>query len=214
MRGSVLGSALAHVAVLLALLVLRPPTPIIVPGPDVVQVALIDPTTATPAVVTPPVPAPEQRAPDLEPEKAEGVKLAKPKAQPKKPEPEPRPVEPVQPVPALPFAKVGSAGLSGSVAVDSRDFQFTYYLLLVRNRIAQNWAPPAGLGGQTEAVVYFRINRAGEIAAVRIERPSGSEFFDSAAQRAVVLSDPLPPLPLGWTGEALGVHFGFQYTGP
>lgn len=214
MRGSVLGSALAHVAVLLALLVWRPPTPIIVPGPDVVQVALIDPTTATPAVITPPVPKPERRAPDLEPEKAEGVKLAKPKPKPKKPEPEPRPIEPVPPVPALPFAKVGSAGLSGSVAVDSRDFQFTYYLLLVRNRIAQNWAPPAGLGGQTEAVVYFRINRAGEIAAVRVEAPSGSEFFDRAAQRAVVLSDPLPPLPLGWTGEALGVHFGFQYTGP
>jgi len=214
MRGSVVGSALAHVAILIALVAWRPPTPIVVPGPDVVQVALVDPTTATPTAVTPPAPVPERKVPDIEPEKAEGVKLAKPKPEPKKTEPAPRPVEPVPPVPALPFAKVGNAGLSGSVAVDSRDFQFTYYLLLVRNRIAQNWAPPAGLGGQAEAVVYFRISRAGDIAAIRIETPSGSEFFDRAAQRAVLLSDPLPPLPLGWTGDALGVHFGFQYTGP
>jgi hypothetical protein len=40
------------------------------------------------------------------------------------------------------------------------------------------------------------------------------EFFDHSALRAVMVSDPLPPLPLGFTGEDLGVHFGFEYAAP
>jgi hypothetical protein len=29
-----------------------------------------------------------------------------------------------------------------------------------------------------------------------------------------VLSDPLPPLPLGFPGSELGVHFGFDWEAP
>ena len=43
-RGSVVGSALVHVGIVLGLLVMRTPTPIIVPGPDIVQVSMIDPS--------------------------------------------------------------------------------------------------------------------------------------------------------------------------
>lgn len=35
-----------------------------------------------------------------------------------------------------------------------------------------------------------------------------------AAERAVQLSDPMPPLPAGFSGGSLGVHFGFGYTAP
>jgi protein TonB len=117
----------------------------------------------------------------------------------------------------LPAAPAGPAGLTGEVAVDTGDFEFTYYLLLVRNRVAENWSPPTGLamrGQPVHAVVRFRITREGEVTGAVIERASGMEFFDHSALRAVMVSDPLPPLPLGFTGEDLGVHFGFEYAAP
>ena len=117
----------------------------------------------------------------------------------------------------LPYAAVGSAGLRGAVAVDDANFEFSYYLALVRNRIAGNWSPPAGLthGGEpVRAVLYFRIHRDGRVDATRLETGSGVEFFDRSALRAITLSDPLPPLPLGYSGSDLGVHFGFEYLAP
>ena len=63
-------------------------------------------------------------------------------------------------------------------------------------------------------MVYFRIARGGEVSGVRLEGASGMEFFDRSAVRAVMISDPLPPLPLGFTGGDLGVHFGFDWETP
>jgi UDP-2,3-diacylglucosamine pyrophosphatase LpxH len=37
------------------------------------------------------------------------------------------------------------------------------------------------------------------------------ECFDRSALRAVTISDPLPPLPDGFGGSELGVHFGFDW---
>jgi protein TonB len=112
---------------------------------------------------------------------------------------------------------VGPAGLRGEVAVEAGNFEFTYYLLLVRSRVAENWSPPAGLvtrGQPVKAVVYFVIDREGEVTGIRLETASGAEFFDRSALRAVVLSVPLPHLPLGFAGADLGVHFGFEYASP
>lgn len=216
MRGAVLGSVTIHVLTLVVLFLMRGPTPIVVPGPEVMQVALVSPDSPiVPAIQAPaPTPPPRQQ-PAVAPEKGEGVKLAPPK--PKKAEPEPK-KEPPPPsaAPALPSATVGTAGLRGQISVDSRDFEFTYYLILVRNRVAQNWTPPAGLGGGStmQAVAYFQIGRDGSVRALRLETPSGLEYFDRSVTRAIMLSDPLPPLPLGFTGGSLGVHFGFEWGGP
>jgi len=214
MRGSVLGSALVHVGIVVALFLVRAPAPVIVPGPEVVQVALLDalPVAPKPLPVPPREPEP---IPDVAATEEEGVRIEKPKP-PKKPPPkqETRAPEPSAPAPALPFAAVGPPGLRGEVSVDASDFEFTYYLMLVRNRIAQNWTPPAGGAQGAQSVIYFKIARDGSIVAPRVEQGSGVEFFDRGALRAVVLSDPLPPLPLGWSGSELGVHFGFEYTGP
>jgi outer membrane biosynthesis protein TonB len=101
------------------------------------------------------------------------------------------------------------------VQVDAKDFEFTYYLMLVRNRVAQNWAPPAGIGAGAgvQAVAYFQIARDGSVHGLKLETVSGLEYFDRSVLRAVALSDPLPPLPLGFTGPSLGVHFGFAWGG-
>lgn len=221
MRGAILGSGVAHLALLLILASARMATSVMVPGPETVRVALVDPTALEPPpqpkVETPP---PEPKLAEVKPVEDTGVKLQPPAPKRKKkiePPPKETPPPPEPAPPALPSAKVGSAGLKGDIAVDARDFEFTYYLVLVRNRIAANWAPPAGLmtqGNRVRAVVAFRIGRGGALTAVRMEQASGMEFFDRSALRAIVLSDPLPPLPLGFTAPELGIHFGFDWEAP
>ncbi len=216
MRGSVIGSGAAHLLVVVALFIVRQPMSIVVPGPDVIQVALVDPTAAIPPPTPPQVEPPKPEPETIKPTEEQGVKLQapKPKKTPK-PQPSPPPAHSA-PAPALPSAQVGPSGLKGDVDVDSGNFEFTYYLILIRNRIGANWSPPAGLnrGAPVRAVIYFRIGRGGELSGVRIETVSGVEFFDRSALRAVTLSDPMPPLPLGYTGGDLGVHFGFDWEAP
>jgi len=216
-RGSVLGSGLVHIALLVVLFIVRGPTSMVIPGPDVVQVSLLDPTAPT-APVAPPEPEtkPEPKASEIKPEQDTGVKLEPVKPKPKAKEPEKK-AEPSTTTPALPSAPAGNSGLSGQLSLDASNFEFTYYLVLVRNKIVQNWTPPTGLassGQPVKATVYFKILRGGEIAAARLETSSGVEFFDSTALRSVVISDPLPPLPLGFAGSELGVHFEFLWREP
>jgi TonB family protein len=228
MRGAVVGSGLFHVALLVGLMFVRRPASTVVAGPDVVQVALLEPAAPAPAPApTPPPPAPKPTPEKqvVKPDEAKGVRIAPPpKPKPAPPKAAPQAAPPPPPAPAaapasgevLPYAPVGNAGLRGQVSVDANDFEFTYYLVLVRNKIAQNWSPPtgAGVGATTRAVVYFRIERDGSIQGPVIESGSGVDFFDRTALRAVMLSDPLPALPLGYTGADLGVHFGFEYAAP
>ncbi len=215
-RGAVVGSSVAHVAAITFRLVGRTPASVIVPGPEVVQVSLLDPG---PVPTTPPVappPPPEPTPTPVAPVEEEGVKIKPEKPKPRKAEtrpPEPKPSGPSQ---ALPSASLGPSGLKGDLALDATNFEFTYYLLLVRNKIAGNWSPPTGLAGGSpvRAVVYFRIGRDGQLSDIRLETGSNAEFFDRSAVRAVTLSDPLPPLPLGFAGSQLGVHFGFDWETP
>lgn len=221
MRGTLLGSSVVHAALLSVLFVVRPSRTIVVPGPDVVQVALVG--------EPPPPPAPVVKANDaVVPDESEGVRIEKPRARPK-PEvkQQPRPVEPVKPEPApvetpappaarqlmLPYAPVTS-GVSGQVAVDDPSFEFLYYLQIVRAQVARNWTPPAGAATGARAELYFRVARSGEISGLRIETGSGDDVFDQSALRAVVITGQLPALPVGYAGADLGIHFGFEYTGP
>ncbi len=214
MRSSFVVSVLGHFLVLVALFWVKMPVAMVVPGPESVQVQLVElglPQTVPQAAPPPPKPS---HVPDIKPiPDASGVKLApEAKAKPKEKAP-PKPA--ASPAASLPATPVGSAGLRGEVTVDAANFEFTYYLLVLRNRIASTWSPPAGLtaGGPIRAVVFFRITRSGELSEVRLERSSGVAFFDQSAVRAVTIANPMPPLPLGYGAADLGVHFGFEYGG-
>lgn len=223
MKGTLLTSTVVHSALLSVLFLVRPARNIVVPGPDVVQVSLL-------GELAPPPPAPVVKANDaVVPDESEGVRIEKPRAKPKpevkqqtkKPEPTaPVPQQRDTPPPSseekrtvLPYAAVG-AGMSGQVAVDDANFEFAYYLQMVRVQIARNWTPPAGTPTGARAEVYFRVTRSGEITGLRLETSSGGDYFDQTALRAVVITQQLPPLPLGYSGSDLGIHFGFEYTGP
>lgn len=220
MRAAAIASFMVHIVVMVLLFAIGAGASRIVPGPDVVQVALIAPPSEVAAPPPSTRPEPTPRGETLKPTDETGVKLAPLKARrdevdkppPKKPEPEPAPTTTV-----LPAAPAGPQGLTGEVAVDAGNFEFTYYLVLMRNRVTENWSPPTGLssrGQPVRAVVYFRVNREGEVTGTRLESVSGAEFFDRSALRAVQLSTPMPPLPLGYAGAELGVHFEFEFQSP
>jgi TonB family protein len=113
-------------------------------------------------------------------------------------------------------AKVESAagfGGGGGVRLDVREFPFSYYLAALRSRIQSNWEPPyqaARSSISRKALIYFKVQRNGEISDVVIESGSGDRLFDQAALRAVTLANPLPPLPFDFPERALGVHFEFE----
>src|SRR5438045_6179797 len=118
-----MGSMVVHGLVVGALFIVRQSAPVLVPGPEVVQVSLADMPAATPPAPTPPAPKPEIQQPEVKPTDVTGVKLAKPKPKPKAKPAETRPAAEPPPAPALPYAAVGPAGLSGQVAVDAKDFE-------------------------------------------------------------------------------------------
>src|SRR5215831_19252335 len=107
MRGSVLGSGLAHVLIVVVLFIVRQPVSIVVPGPDVMQVALMDPS----ALTTPPPPAPPEpptvKPDDVKPVEDTGVKLQPQPPKKKKDEPPPKRPSKSEPAPALPSAPAG-----------------------------------------------------------------------------------------------------------
>jgi len=221
MKNALVGSASIHVMLIAALFLFRPPLAQMVRGPDAMQVALVDPSMLAAARPQPSAPQPAVQPPDTPTEK-DAVRIEKPKKAPERRREEPPPAEtppaqtPPAAQPAMSFTAIGNAGLSGAVAVDGPPFEFAYYLQLIRSRVGAVWSPPAGLvsAQPIRCVVSFRITRDGRIRGIALETASGTEFFDRASLRAVQLSDPMAPLPAGFPGSELGVHFGFEYVAP
>ncbi len=170
--------------------------------------------------------APEPAASEPEPEDANAITVesAAPKKETLKPEKPAGNTEPkkndakkeepkITETPAQ--AESGGAGFGGGggVRLDVREFPFSYYLAALRSRIQSNWEPPyqaARSSISRKALIYFKIQRNGEISDVVIENSSGDRLFDQAALRAVTLANPLPPLPFDFPERALGVHFEFE----
>ncbi|MFA5073546.1 MAG: TonB family protein [Nitrospirota bacterium] len=141
-----------------------------------------------------PKPAPPVEKPL--PPKANGS-LPKPKAMPDFSDHKPKPVveqaqearqEEKQQVPSVKTESV-------AVTTSQKDFKFSWYLALVREKIGRNWRPPPD-AQNAKARVVFRVNRSGWVDAVNLaEQASGTFGFQQAAIRAIRSSNPFPPLP-------------------
>ena len=99
---------------------------------------------------------------------------------------------------------------SGSF-LDVADFCCPEYIQIMVERIRANWAQSQGAGGRVHVLVKFTILKNGQIQDVSVERPSGTSTLDLAAQRAVLQTRSLPPLPDGYTHSTLGMHLDFEY---
>jgi TonB family protein len=120
------------------------------------------------------------------------------KAVPEPAQPEAPPAPSAGPsVPEQGSAKSGSTSEGVAVGTTSSEFKFPPYLAIVREKIEQNWNPPPSSKNVT-AKVLFKILRSGRVDDPKLEKSSGQFYFDQAAIRAILLSNPFPPLPEGF----------------
>jgi TonB family protein len=110
--------------------------------------------------------------------------------------------------PALPGLGLGGAG--GGSPFD-QDFEYAYYVQQMLTRIHQRWQRTA-VRGTAVVVVRFTIARDGRVLDASVETPSGVSILDRGALRAVMLADPMPPLPNSYPRDQVGVHLRFTYT--
>ena len=93
--------------------------------------------------------------------------------------------------------------------------ELKWYVEMIRRKVWRNWIEPRhalASGVNARVVVRFEIGRSGVFALQpEVLEPSNNSFFDQSGYRAVVRSAPFPPLPESYTGESLGVQFGFEY---
>jgi TonB family protein len=105
---------------------------------------------------------------------------------------------------------LSSGGPSGSGSyLDVANFCCPAYIQQMVDRIRANWNAQAETAG--EVTVKFTVQRDGSLTAIVVERPSGYAGLDINAQRAVVMTRTLNPLPGEFTNPSLTVHLNFQY---
>jgi len=101
----------------------------------------------------------------------------------------------------------GGSGTGSSL--DVSNFCCPEYIAIMIDRIKGNWNQRAENAG--EVMVKFTILRDGTIQNVVMEKTSNYSSLDITAQRAVLMTKTLPPLPAAFTNSTLTVHLNFQY---
>ena len=104
---------------------------------------------------------------------------------------------------------LSSGGAGSGSSLDVADFCCPDFIVLMTDLIRRNWNPMADVAGQT--IVKFTIQRDGRITDAALENSSGYTALDLNAQRAVMITRQLPPLPPAFPNPTLTVHLNFQY---
>jgi TonB family protein len=101
----------------------------------------------------------------------------------------------------------GLGGTGGQISLG--DFCCPEYLATMIELIRRRWDPNQQVPGQV--VIRFTIRRNGAIEDVGVQRSSRYVALDLSAQRAVLLTRQLPPLPSAFTEDSLTVRLTFEY---
>jgi protein TonB len=125
-----------------------------------------------------------------------------------------------------PRLPVGSGDQQGSasqgVAVQAQgggDFasRYSWYIDAVRRRIQSNWLQNTidanVLAARTaHTVALFTIMKDGTVKDVRVQQTSGNSSMDNSGLRAILSSNPMPPLPNDYSGSYVSVTFDFDLS--
>jgi TonB family protein len=108
-----------------------------------------------------------------------------------------------------PFGGLATGGGgAGAAYTDYANFCCPEYLQTMVQVVQRNWQQKQGVDGTV--MIKFTIQRSGALTNIEVEKQS-VPFLNLAAQRAVVQTKQLPPLPAAFTGEQLTVHLVFQF---
>jgi TonB family protein len=101
----------------------------------------------------------------------------------------------------------GGGGTSGYL--DVANFCCPEYLATMIQLIQRNWNSKQQVAGDTQ--VKYTIQRDGRLTDIEVEKTSGYFALDQTAQRALIVTRQLPPLPPRFTESSLTVHLIFRY---
>jgi len=90
------------------------------------------------------------------------------------------------------------------------------YLVEIAYRIQKNWSFNEQLaGGRTdlEAWAAIKVMPNGEIKDTWFDKRSGNSYFDEQIKKAILKSNPLPPLPKGYVRPYYEAGFHFTDSG-
>ncbi|NLT65242.1 MAG: TonB family protein [Acidobacteria bacterium] len=98
---------------------------------------------------------------------------------------------------------------------DTKGFPLGEYAILIKERIQERWFIPSNLrDSRGQTTIIFYIEKDGRYRDCRIVSPSGNTSLDLAALKAVMDSNPFPPLPKGFPGDHIGAKFVLSYNEP
>jgi colicin import membrane protein len=108
-----------------------------------------------------------------------------------------------------PVGPAGGSGVGGARVQES----ILIYQAEIQYQIQKNWAFSQQLAGdntQLEAILAIKVLRNGEIEDIWFDKKSGNTYLDESAYKAVVKSNPLPPLPNDYMQPIykIGLRFG------
>jgi periplasmic protein TonB len=104
----------------------------------------------------------------------------------------------------------GGLGSGAGISADAgTPFPFPWYLKAIADRLDKQWKPPESFEADTVCQVTFIIDRAGQVSGSKISKTSRDSLFDELALRAVLYSNPMPPLPNAFPEDTLKVHMKF-----
>lgn len=107
------------------------------------------------------------------------------------------------------FGGLSTGGSNTSGYLDVANFCCPEYLATMIQLIQRNWSAKQQVAGDT--LVKYTIQRDGRLTNVEIEKSSGYFALDQTAQRALLVTRQLPPLPPQFTENTLTVHLIFRY---
>ncbi len=105
---------------------------------------------------------------------------------------------------------LGLGGSGGGSPFD-QDFEYAYYIRQMLAKINEHWQRTA-VRGTAIVVIRFTIAKDGRVLDAAVETSSGISILDRSSLRAVMLADPLPPLPNSYPRDQVGVHLRFTYS--
>ena len=106
------------------------------------------------------------------------------------------------------FGLSSGGGGTGSY-LDTANFCCPEYIATMVTLIRRNWDSKQQAFGTT--LMKYTIQRDGTVTGIQIEKSSGYQALDFMANRAMLLTKQLPPLPAAFTEPSLTVHLTFEY---
>ena len=196
------------------------PQPVMV-NLDMALPAEPEPTPPEPPAPQPPAPEPT-KPPEPEPPPPEQVvqeAMVVPDIPSEKPKPKPKPPKPPKPPEQKPKPKdVADVMASLRQEVEKQrppqrptagrgtlDPEMAAYIAGVKGCLRQNWVGAQRFQRRRDLLAEFEVQLGpgGKVASAEITRPSGEDFFDETAERAIFKCQPWPEPPGGQTTIAI-----------